>query len=84
MTPETQALLEAALALPEDQRALLTERLLETLDEEGEEMPPEEELEDELEELTEEELLAELDRRRAEIEEGKVKPIPWSEIWLEE
>jgi hypothetical protein len=35
MTPQTRAVLEAALALPEDQRALLAERLLETLPEEG-------------------------------------------------
>jgi hypothetical protein len=37
-----------------------------------------------MEELTEDELLAELERRRAEIIEGKVKPIPWSKLWLEE
>ncbi len=71
MTPQTQALLEAALALPEDQRALLAERLLETLDEEREEM-------------TEEELLAELDRRRAEMEDGTDPGIPASALWLEE
>jgi putative addiction module component (TIGR02574 family) len=71
MTQQTQALLEVALALPEAERALLAERLLESLPEEGDE-------------LSEEELVAELDRRRAEIVEGKTKPIPWSDIRLGE
>jgi putative addiction module component (TIGR02574 family) len=71
MTAQTQAVLDAALALPEAERALLVERLLETLS-------PEEE------ELSDDELFAELERRRAEIEQGLVKPIPWSEVRLEE
>jgi putative addiction module component (TIGR02574 family) len=71
MSPQTQAILEAALALPEAERALLVERLLETLSEEGEEM-------------TEEELLAELDRRRAEMADGTDPGIPWSELVPEE
>jgi putative addiction module component (TIGR02574 family) len=70
MTPETQALIDAALALPEAERILLVERLLESL-------PPE------TDELSDEELLAELERRRAEVEQGAVKPIPLSEFRLE-
>jgi putative addiction module component (TIGR02574 family) len=70
MTPETQALFAAALALPEAERALLTERLLETL-------APE------TDELTDDELFAELERRRTEVEQGLVKPIPWSKVRLE-
>jgi putative addiction module component (TIGR02574 family) len=71
MTSQTQAILDAALALPEAERALLVERLLETLSpEQGE--------------LSDEELFAELERRRAEVEQGQVKPVPWSEVRLEE
>jgi hypothetical protein len=36
-----------------------------------------------MEECTEDELAAELDRRRAEIEQGIVKPIPWSKVRLD-
>ena len=71
MSPETQSLYQAALALPEAERALLAERLLETLS-------PEEV------ELTEDELFAELERRRAEVKQGVVKPIPWAEFRFEE
>jgi putative addiction module component (TIGR02574 family) len=71
MTSQTQAIFDAALALPEAERSLLVERLLETLStEEGE--------------LSDDELFAELERRRAEVEQGQVKPIPWSEVRLEE
>jgi len=56
--------------LPETERALLAERLLESL-------------EPELEKLTEDELAAELDRRRTEIEQGIVTPIPWSQVRIE-
>jgi putative addiction module component (TIGR02574 family) len=71
VNPQTQAIFEAAMALPQAERDLLIERLLETLS-------------DDAEELTDDELAAELDRRRAEIMEGKVKPIPWSDIRLGE
>ncbi|HKI37205.1 MAG TPA: addiction module protein [Gemmataceae bacterium] len=71
MTPQTQAIFDAALALSEPERALLVERLLETLSAEGDEM-------------TDDELEAELNRRRAEILEGTVKPVPLSELWLDE
>jgi putative addiction module component (TIGR02574 family) len=71
MSPQTQALFDAVLALPEAERALLVERLLETLSEEGDDM-------------TEEELVAELDRRRAEMADGTDPGIPASDIWHEE
>ena len=67
MTSEPQAIFDAALALPEADRALLAERLLESLSPEGDEP-------------TDEEFAAELDRRRAEVEQGIVKPIPWSDV----
>jgi putative addiction module component (TIGR02574 family) len=71
MSPQSQALLDAALALPEAERALLVERLLETLSKEGDD-------------LTEEELVAELDRRRAEMADGTDPGIPASQLWLED
>jgi putative addiction module component (TIGR02574 family) len=67
MTPQTQALVDAALALPEAERALLVERLLETL-------PPEPG------ELNEDQLEAELDRRFDEYQRDPSVGIPWSEI----
>jgi putative addiction module component (TIGR02574 family) len=71
MNPQTQAILDAALALPEAERALLAERLLESVSPEADE-------------LTDDEFFAELERRRMEVEQGLVKPIPWSEVRLEE
>jgi putative addiction module component (TIGR02574 family) len=71
MTPETLALLEAAMALPEDQRGLLLERLLETLS-------------DDVVEMSDVELHAELERRREDMESGRVTPIPWLEFRWEE
>ncbi len=71
MIPETRSLFDAALALPEADRALLAERLLETLSPEADEM-------------SDEDLLAELDRRRTEVERGTARLIPWSELRLEE
>jgi putative addiction module component (TIGR02574 family) len=71
MTPQTQAIFDAAVALPEAERALLVERLLETLSEEWAEM-------------TDDELEAELNRRRAEMADGTVTGIPASDLWLEE
>jgi putative addiction module component (TIGR02574 family) len=67
MSDQSQQVFDAALGLPETERALLAERLLESL-------------EPELEKLTEDELAAELDRRRTEIEQGIVTPIPWSQV----
>jgi putative addiction module component (TIGR02574 family) len=71
MSPETKSLLEAALALPEAERELLIERLMESL-------PSEQDG------LTDDEMFAELERRRAEVEQGLVKPIPWTEFRFEE
>jgi putative addiction module component (TIGR02574 family) len=71
MTIPNQAVFEAALALAEDERALLAERLLESLSPDRDE-------------LTDDEFFAELERRRTEVEQGLVKPIPWSEVRLEE
>ena len=71
MTPQHQALVDAALALPEAERTLLVERLLESL-------APE------TDDTSDDEFFAELERRRAEVEQGLVKPIPWSELRLEE
>ncbi len=67
MNPQTQAVFDAALALPEAERALLVERLLETL-------PPEPS------ELTDDQLEAELDRRFDEYQRDPSMGIPWSEI----
>jgi putative addiction module component (TIGR02574 family) len=70
MSPQTQALLDAALALPEAGRALLVEGLLESLSEEGDDR-------------TDEELVAELDQRRAEMADGTDPGIPASDLWLD-
>ena len=70
MSPQTQALLDAALALPEADRALLVEGLLDSLSEEGDDR-------------TDEELVAELDRRRAEMADGTDPGIPASDLWLD-
>ena len=66
-----RAVVEAALALPEAERALLAERLLESIS-------------PETDELTDEELFAELERRRAEVERDPSAAIPWSELANEE
>ncbi len=70
MSPH-QSVFEAALALPEAERALLAERLLESLSPESDE-------------CTDAEFFAELERRRAEVEQGVVTPIPWSQVRLDE
>ena len=70
MAPETQALLDEAVKLPEAERLLLAERLLESLSPE--------------ENVTDDELFAELERRRTEVEQGTVRSILWSEVRLEE
>jgi putative addiction module component (TIGR02574 family) len=71
MNPETDAVFDAALALPEADRALLVEQLLESLSPDGAE-------------LTDDELSDELDLRRAEIQKGIVKPIQWSDALLDD
>ena len=67
MSADSQSILDAALALPEADRTYLVDRLLESL-------PPDNEL------LSEEELFAELDTRRADFEQGTAKAVPWSEL----
>jgi putative addiction module component (TIGR02574 family) len=67
MNPENQAIFDAALALPENERALLAERLLESLSPESAE-------------LTDDELFAELERRHAEYKQDPSTAIPWSEL----
>jgi putative addiction module component (TIGR02574 family) len=67
MTTQTQAILDAALALPEAERFALVEQLLEVLS-------------PDLNDLSDDELLAELERRRAEVRAGTAKGVPWSEL----
>ncbi len=70
MSGQTRTVLEAALSLPSDQRATVAEALLESLTEDEDEM-------------VENKLLAELDRRRADVAQGGAT-IPWSVLWDEE
>lgn len=66
MNPEISDLLKKALALPPEARAALAGSLLESL-------------EDTLDASVEEEWNQEIARRIAELDSGKVKPIPWAE-----
>jgi putative addiction module component (TIGR02574 family) len=66
MTAEISELLKKALALPPEARAALAGSLLESL-------------EDTLDASAEEEWNREIARRIAELDSGKVKPIPWAE-----
>ena len=67
MGEAAKKLIEAALKLPRTQRIQLAERLLATID--GE---PEKGVAGAWE--------AEIRRRTRQIEQGKVRPIPWSEV----
>ncbi|HEV3342778.1 MAG TPA: addiction module protein [Pirellulales bacterium] len=69
MTTQTQAIVEAALALPEADRALVVERLLESL-------PPENDSDD----LDDDAFFAELERRSLEFASDPSAGIPWSEV----
>ena len=66
MNPDVSDLLKKALALPPEARAALAGSLLESLD-------------DTVDERAEEEWSKEIGRRIAELDSGKVKPIPWAE-----
>jgi putative addiction module component (TIGR02574 family) len=66
MTQEVSELLKKALALPPEARAALAGSLLESL-------------EDTLDASAEEEWKQEIARRIAELDSGKVKPIPWAD-----
>ena len=71
MTAQTKALLDAALALPETERALLADVLWESLSANFGAM-------------TDDELYAELERRDAELEKDPSAAIPWSELEKQE
>jgi len=71
MTAQVKAVFDAALALPEAERVLLAECLLETV-------PPEQD------ELTDDELYAELERRRADFDNDPSGAVPSSELLKEE
>jgi putative addiction module component (TIGR02574 family) len=66
MNRDVFELLKQALALPPEARAALAGSLLESLDET-------------LDQSAEEEWNKEIARRIAELDSGKVKPIPWAE-----
>jgi putative addiction module component (TIGR02574 family) len=66
MTPDISELLKKALALPPEARASLANSLLESLD-------------TTVDLSVEEEWDREIARRIAELDSGKVKPIPWKE-----
>jgi len=74
MSPQVRSLLDAALALPEAERIELADCLYDSI--------PSETLEEQ--HLADDELYAELERRRADVEAGRVKPIPWEEFRWEE
>jgi putative addiction module component (TIGR02574 family) len=64
---QTQQVLDAALALPERERILIAERLLESVP-------------NDIDELSEEEFAAELNRRSEEVIQGKAELIPWAVV----
>jgi putative addiction module component (TIGR02574 family) len=64
-----QTVFEAAMALSEDERWVLVERLMETLP-----PPPE------AEEMTDEEFAAELNRRWAEFQQDPSSAVPWEQV----
>jgi putative addiction module component (TIGR02574 family) len=66
MTQEVSELLKKALALPAEARAALAGSLLDSLD-------------DTLDASAEEEWSGEIARRIAELDSGKVKPVPWAD-----
>jgi len=66
MKPEVSELLEKALSLPPEARAALAVSLLDSL-------------EDTVDATAEEEWNKEIARRVAELDSGKVKPVPWAE-----
>jgi len=67
MDPQYQSLFDAALGLPEDERILLVQRLLESL-------PPATDI------TQEDQLEAELERRYEDVERGQAGLVPWSEL----
>ena len=71
MSAQTKALFDAALALPETDRALLADRLWESLSFENNVM-------------SDDQLFAELERRHVESEKDPSATVPWSELEKEE
>lgn len=67
MTADAQVLLDEALKLPQDARAEIAGRLLETLD-------------DDTGEQVEELWAVEIARRVKELDEGKVQTVPWADV----
>jgi putative addiction module component (TIGR02574 family) len=67
MSTDAESLYQAAMKLPEDERFLLANRLLETV-------------EDEREPGYEEAWAAEITRRMEEVENGTAEMIPWEEV----
>jgi len=66
MSPDVSELLKKALALPAEARAALAGSLLDSLD-------------DAVDVSAEEEWNHEIARRIAELDSGRVKPVPWAE-----
>ena len=67
MTPSTEHLLDAALALPADERAEFAEAVAQSLRPEGESP-----LDESWREV--------IQRRSAELDRGAVTPVPWEEV----
>lgn len=66
MSPTLESLYQAALALPEDQRAELADRLLDSLTDVSSQLHPAWKIE--------------LQRRSAQMDAGEVTPIAWEEV----
>jgi putative addiction module component (TIGR02574 family) len=71
MTTQIKAVFDAALALPDTERLLLAEQLLQTLPSSADE-------------LSDEELFAELERRRADFEQDPASAISATELLKDE
>jgi putative addiction module component (TIGR02574 family) len=67
MSPSTEQLLQSALALPEAEQVELIEALIAALDE-AHPLP------------LDAAWMAEIQRRSAEYDAGKVTPVPWAEV----
>jgi putative addiction module component (TIGR02574 family) len=67
MSTNSQSILDAALALAEEERAVIAERLLASLSPDDGDLSPDE-------------MLAELDGRLAEFERDPSTAVPWSEL----
>ncbi len=67
MSPDTQEILESALALPSAAQVELIEALIARLDE-ADQQP------------LSEDWIAEIQRRSADYDAGRVQPIPWSDV----